>query len=153
MHMEEQHFTTGTGWGRMKAAWRFIFFWRYLLLASLLAVAIPVVYHPDVHWRLIGWWQGEAFYQGRPTSWWATEVSEYEYSCKEIDWHCWIRIWSRTEQPVFTDRLKAVLLGRPALQRIRILPLVVGDPNALPVLGVCPRNALWGTKLAVYYSI
>jgi hypothetical protein len=40
------------------------------LCLTLLLVALL----PAVHWRLIGWVKGEAFYQGRPTSWWSREV-------------------------------------------------------------------------------
>jgi hypothetical protein len=42
-------------------------------LVGLVAVAaVPAV--PDVHWSLIGWWQGEAFWRGRPTSYYASRV-------------------------------------------------------------------------------
>jgi hypothetical protein len=36
------------------------------LCLTLLLVALLML--PGVHWRLIGWVKGEAFYQGRPTN-------------------------------------------------------------------------------------
>ena len=26
-----------------------------------------------------GWWRGEAFYQGRPASWWSVELEAWHY--------------------------------------------------------------------------
>jgi hypothetical protein len=43
-----------------------------LVAASLL--------HPAVHWRLIGWAKGEAFYQGRPTSYWREQWHQLGFS-------------------------------------------------------------------------
>lgn len=42
------------------------------LVVAFLAVAVSL---PAVHWRLIGWGRGEAFYQGYPASYWAAEVA------------------------------------------------------------------------------
>lgn len=44
---------------------------RWLLLTCTLLVLLLAgsVLHPAVHWRLVGWYRGEAFYRGRPTSW------------------------------------------------------------------------------------
>jgi HEAT repeat protein len=32
---------------------------------------------PAVHWRVIGWVKGEAFYDGRPTSYWSQAISNW----------------------------------------------------------------------------
>jgi hypothetical protein len=42
------------------------------LCLTLLLVALLLL--PAVHWRVIGWVKGEAFYQGRPTSYWSREA-------------------------------------------------------------------------------
>src|SRR2546425_683178 len=43
-----------------------------LLILSLGASS----FHPAVHWRLIGFVKGEAFFQGRPTSYWRCELQD-----------------------------------------------------------------------------
>ncbi len=58
----------------MKRRWRL-----WLGLALLLLVGIALSF-PAVHWRLIGWPRGEAFFQGRPTMYWARELRKtYDY--------------------------------------------------------------------------
>jgi hypothetical protein len=52
--------------------------WRLGLgLALLLTAGISLIL-PAVRWPLIGWVRGEAFYQGRPTSYWEKEIQHYE---------------------------------------------------------------------------
>jgi len=46
-----------------------------LLSLILLLLAGGVLSLPPVHWRLIGWWRGEAFFKGLPTSYWRLEIS------------------------------------------------------------------------------
>jgi hypothetical protein len=48
---------------------------RRSILALFTVAALLAV--PAVHWRLIGWVRGEAFYQGRPTSYWARELRSF----------------------------------------------------------------------------
>jgi hypothetical protein len=50
--------------------------WK-LCLGSLLFVLIGALLLPSVHWPLIGWWQGEAFFQNRPTSYWRQRIHRY----------------------------------------------------------------------------
>jgi HEAT repeat protein len=51
--------------------------WRpWIPLAVLVIVGLLLI--PAVHWRLIGWAKGEAFYQGRPTSWWERAVVRWQ---------------------------------------------------------------------------
>jgi hypothetical protein len=47
---------------------------RLLLSLVLLILAGGALSLPPVHWRLIGWWRGEAFFQSRPTSYWEQEI-------------------------------------------------------------------------------
>ncbi|OAI48661.1 hypothetical protein AYO44_06775 [Planctomycetaceae bacterium SCGC AG-212-F19] len=54
--------------------------WRLWTGLALLLLVGALLLHPAVHWRLIGWYRGEAFYHGRPTSWWAFEI-EKNYYC------------------------------------------------------------------------
>ena len=50
---------------------------RWLVLGLLaLAVAIPVA-HPSTRWRMLGWYRGEAFYEGWPSSFWRHELQEF----------------------------------------------------------------------------
>ena len=48
----------------------------YFVLASILFVGVFLL--PIAYWRVIGWSRGEAFYQGRPTSYWASEVAQFQ---------------------------------------------------------------------------
>src|SRR5262245_8786612 len=58
--------TPWSTWLRDARAWA-------ALIPLLVALALP-----GVHWPLYGWAKGEAFYQNRPTSYWASEVCSYE---------------------------------------------------------------------------
>ena len=44
--------------------------WRLLLALTLLLLAGGLALVPGVRWPVYGWLRGEAFYQGRPTSYW-----------------------------------------------------------------------------------
>lgn len=41
---------------------------RWFLILGLLLVSGFAFFWCDLHWVVPGWWRGEAFYQGRPTS-------------------------------------------------------------------------------------
>lgn len=49
--------------------------WMCLMLL-LVAVSFML---PAVHWRVIEWAKGEAFYQGRPTSYWKSESQQWDH--------------------------------------------------------------------------
>jgi hypothetical protein len=49
-------------------------FWA---VGVFLAVAGMTLLAPDVRWPLWGWLRGEAFYQGRPTSYWRQEIQAW----------------------------------------------------------------------------
>src|SRR5262245_16011279 len=48
--------------------------WRLLLGLALLILVGGALLLPAVHWRVIGWVRGEAFYHGRPSSYWSGEI-------------------------------------------------------------------------------
>lgn len=109
----------------MKRRWRL---WLGLTLVLFLGSSLL---HPAVHWRLIGWARGEAFYQGRPTSWWARECRQWELrlvpssdggtlSIIEPDW---------VRHPTWLEQ-KLGLGGHTAEE----IPLLLGEPTAVPVL-------------------
>ncbi|OAI46031.1 hypothetical protein AYO44_12170 [Planctomycetaceae bacterium SCGC AG-212-F19] len=95
-----------------------------LLVAALFAL-------PSVHWRVIGWFNGEAFFQGRPTSYWSKEIHKYnEITAEE-------RIALSNKPKSWIDELK----DRLGLDNRREsdLPAVVefgphADSAAVPVL-------------------
>jgi hypothetical protein len=75
-------------------------FWLSLLL---LLLVLAVVVFPASRWRIIGWVKGEAFYDGRPTSYWserikARHVRHDERSklilAKANNTYSWTRLWS-----------------------------------------------------------
>src|SRR5262249_5528758 len=53
---------------------------RYCFVLLVCAVLLAAFAHPAVHWRALGWSRGEASYRGRPTSYWALRIREYNSS-------------------------------------------------------------------------
>src|SRR5262245_53360191 len=108
----------------MKRRWRL-----WLALASLLLIGVAVV-QPAVHWRLIGWARGEAFYQGRPTRHWTLECQQREcrfvlQPCARVGHTEWLR------HPTRWEKQFSWLVGtKPAAT----MPLLSGDPTAALVL-------------------
>src|SRR5437763_15710605 len=49
---------------------------RRLLVALSLLALLGVLALPGVHWRLVGWWRGEPFYDGRPASYWSSAIAD-----------------------------------------------------------------------------
>jgi hypothetical protein len=117
-----------------------------LLAGGLLLLASGVLSLPPVHWRLIGWWQGEAYYQDRPTSWWAREIQQsYSWSPQNgpyvagsaeprfpISWH-------RRRTHSLGENIRQQFIGPPTLSSLIDAlmaepPLADGDDVALPVL-------------------
>ncbi len=86
--------------------------------------------HPAIHWRLIGWAKGEAFYQGRPTSYWRAECERWGGG---ITWHWNITLgyWHRV--PSEWEKLLEGVSGSPSATTTK-MPLVQGDPESVPVL-------------------
>jgi hypothetical protein len=89
-----------------------------------------------VHWRLIGFVKGEAFYQGRPTSYWSTEAFSLQWLDAEaggggetcwVDYH-WMRPVSSVEQVLATLNLTTIK------HKSDDFVLLNGDSTAIPVL-------------------
>jgi len=51
--------------------------WRLLATLGLLVLVGTVLAHPAVYWPLVGWARGEAFYRGRPSSYWSQEMRHW----------------------------------------------------------------------------
>jgi hypothetical protein len=107
---------------------------RRLLLISLAVVAVlGTISLPAVHWRLVGWWRREPFYQGRPASYWAAVILSINggigirdgVPCTIIEYcddpFAWLK-WRLGIKPHVTN------LARDQL------PFVDRDPTAVPVL-------------------
>jgi hypothetical protein len=60
----------------LKRRWKWWAGLGLVLLATIGLLALPAV-----HWPLLGWLRGEAFYRGRPTSYWQREVARLEPYC------------------------------------------------------------------------
>jgi hypothetical protein len=106
----------------MKRRWRVL---TCLLLFILIGVVLSV---PAIHWRLIGWAKGEAFYQARPTSWWEMECQRWKRRHYEDRWDAG-DIWIR--DPSWIEQRFAGWLGQSAERGPFFLK---GDLTALPVL-------------------
>src|SRR5215831_11990087 len=47
----------------------------WLVLVILTAVGLGVAFAlPRTHFAMLGWWRGEAYYAGQPTSFWAAAI-------------------------------------------------------------------------------
>jgi hypothetical protein len=108
---------------------------RRLLLALGLALVIGVpLMVPAVHWRLWGWLHGEAFYQGRPTSYWRAQAADWLIA---NDWGCIPSLSRHTLPEVLgyerTDWLEK-RLHIPPRTGADAAGLWAGDPAAVPVL-------------------
>jgi hypothetical protein len=104
----------------------------WLLLAALIGIALAVYFEPSHCVR--GWLWGEAFFDGRPTSYWRNEMQQLEVSIMVGNFHAdqpfifcrhptkfqeWMGLFLKQDKEVWAD-------GGPRL--------VVGDEDALPVL-------------------
>jgi hypothetical protein len=126
--------------------------WRLRLTLLLILLGGVSLLHPAVHWRLLGWARGEAFYDGRPTSWWVEDIEKHFSavtwtqlgllgSGQEIPPELWqITDWTRSMPPPWWEWRPSWWGGDNANQLVQWLvamgqaPLVNGDPTALPVL-------------------
>jgi len=52
--------------------------WHLWLFLALLLALVGVAFHPNVYWLVYGWWRGEQFYGGLPTSGWRAEAEGLE---------------------------------------------------------------------------
>jgi hypothetical protein len=113
--------------------------WRFLLMLVMLLLVTGSFLLPAVHWRVIGWIKGEAFYEGRPTSYWAHEMQQWGPPCYAVS-TMGGAITYRSDpfwfpQPSWWDQLREQLGGPPPVA-ISSQPLLVDarDPTAIPVL-------------------
>src|SRR5208283_4614707 len=101
----------------MKRRWKL---WTGLALLPVLGLGFL---HPAVYWPLIGWIRGEAFYQGRPTSFWQSEIrnryidladsSLPMWTCLPSWWEGWLERIGMGSQLPWLDR-PPLLKGDPA---------------------------------------
>lgn len=112
---------------------------RWKLWLSLVLLTGGLVALPAMHWRVIGWVRGEAFYQGMPASWWAREIrGTYLPALRgarpgPTEWWVATRssLWDQLYQR-FTPR--AGVPAFPVMDAVTGSPLLDGDPAALPLL-------------------
>jgi hypothetical protein len=107
---------------------------RRLLLGLVLPLlAGSTLSLPAVHGRLIGWARGQAFFEGRPTSWWEREIRT-AYGLALSDEHGVPYRWYVRKPPPSTwESFTSLLLGYPSMDT-QDPSLTDGDPKALPVL-------------------
>jgi hypothetical protein len=104
----------------------------WLGLAMLLLLISGVLLVPSVRWPIYGWLRSEAFYQGMPTSWWGKEIEESYYLYVMPGG---AEIWYGTPREPLWDQLQRWLnLSTTPATVTADVPLLNGDPEALPVL-------------------
>jgi HEAT repeat protein len=96
--------------------------WRLWLVLALLLLVGAAALWPPVRWRVIGWVRGEAFYDGKPTSFWRSEIQGYA------------ALLEGEPAPVFYQLKEWA--GWQAADGTDIVPalLIVDDPATIPVL-------------------
>ena len=125
---------------------------RWKLWVALAVLFGSLVALPAVHWRVIGWAQGEAFYQGRPTSWWSSEIED-SYHERLILWSGLGRLpevlpnlpdwWVDTPSSLWVrmrQQLKSGNTAIPVMDVSNNSPLLNGDPTVLPLLLALVRS-------------
>jgi hypothetical protein len=105
---------------------------RVLLSAGLLFLVFGALALPAVHWRLLGRWRGEAFFQGRPTSYWRGEIAGYVDHPISANYDG--PVWFRRQDPSALDRMTGWFGGGPVGTSYFTPPLLCGLPEGLPVL-------------------
>lgn len=101
--------------------------WRQLFgLTVLLLLAVP--FFPSVYWHVQGWAHAQAFFQARPTCYWARGVAK----CEMVDSFLSGDVYFFPRKPTATQQLLTRLFGIsfPTEDAVRWLH----DPNAVPVL-------------------
>jgi hypothetical protein len=111
---------------------------------ALLALAVTISL-PAPRWRMIGWWRGEAFYRGRPTSYYrplCPRDSLPTFNCFGFDhqdnWP-WVR-------KVLGDRVAGWLVEEEN-------PLLDCGPDAVPVLVALLKDPDWDVRYAAVWHL
>jgi len=102
---------------------------RRRLCLCLLLLLVALLLLPAVHWRLIGWVKGEAFYQGRPTSYWKWDCQQWEHVPAILG----PAYWRKTRSARWDNSVRE-WLGISTQPTPESPPLFSADPDALPVL-------------------
>ena len=108
--------------------------WRLWLCLTLLLLVGASLLHPSVQWRLIGWVRGEAFFQGRPTSFWKRECRQWEHRLDENYGMSCVVPWVWVRNPTELEQRIGQWTGRPAAKTAGKMPLLEGGPLAVPVI-------------------
>lgn len=104
--------------------------WRLCIgVALALAIASGIVLLQPAYWRAVGWLRGEAFYAGRPASYWASEF----HRCG-LDPLSDLEDFAVYDPPSIWQQLQhlgSVSSARPSIRRP---PIFAGDSDAILVL-------------------
>jgi hypothetical protein len=91
--------------------------WQTWLILGILLIGLSFLL-PPVRWCMIGWVRSEAFFEGRPTSYWSREVAEIEPEFEGDIWSCPVRgprnAYGGDGQMTFWDEIKETIgIGYP----------------------------------------
>jgi hypothetical protein len=126
---------------------------RRLLALSVVLALVVALAGPAARWRLIGWWNGEPFWKGRPASYYisCTQASSGTFPIYNVRTMKPVEAWVRRHLPPVVA--ESVWGGPPPFSR----SVVVGpamcfvpdgtlDPAAIPVLAAMAGNADAGVR-------
>ena len=113
---------------------------RRLAIAVLLMAAVATFFLPPVYWRVTGWVKGEAFYDGRPTSWWSAELRGCQLWIPGGDLPA-----SRMRNPSNWEEWWARISGNYDAYSVSGLPDFDHNPAAVPLLEELLHDPDFGT--------
>ena len=109
---------------------------RPIIICLVVAILGSIIFWLQSNYIITGWLKGEAFYQGRPTSYWRRELDNVGYFPPGwgVGSGCFYFLTKRSWQ----ERLDSIM-GNPTyslvyLERLQDHPLWIGDPAARDVL-------------------
>ena len=119
--------------------------WRLWLGLALLFLVAGWMVAPSVYWRSVGWWRGEAFYRGRPTSYWETEIQDRSSRLAEGSLQNNPVLFSL---PTWWEQLFAKLGVSQPISITKAALLEGADQRALLQLALDNYLAVWDTRYA-----
>jgi hypothetical protein len=114
--------------------------WRIVLGLALLVALTAMFAHPAIYWPVAGWLRGEAFYQGRPTSYWSQAIWTWANDSAAGTWldQARVSVGMRKSDPIPRPPVIGDDPGpyswHPAPANMLALRPTEVDPAALPVL-------------------
>lgn len=103
-------------------------------LSLLAAIILAAAFSPSAFYLVRGWWQGEHFFHGMPTSYWRNAIRQWNRGPDEVRW------WNRALNWLGVDGKPTVLNDGE-------------DPAAIPILLCLVKDEEEAIQIAVGYAL